>query len=163
ILNQTWANFELLIVDDCSGQEYADIFDYLKDLDSRIQVIRLPENSGTYVARNKGYAVARGDYITGQDDDDWSHPERLAEQIKYLDDNPHIIGCRVKAVRCDDNLGRVRIGYSPMSENASSLFIRREAYNAAGNYIEARKGADTEYHYRIEHLTGQAIATIDAP
>src|SRR5699024_406224 len=140
-----------------------DLFNSIEGSDPRITLIRSRENQGTYASRNIGYAAAQGVFITGQDDDDWSHPRRLEEQIRYLDDHPRDIGCRVTAVRCDVNLGRVRVGYSPMGENASSLLIRREGYLAAGNYLEARKGADTEYHFRMEHLTGRKVGRVRAP
>lgn len=163
ILEQTWENLELIIVDDCSGPTYQAVFEEVKSLDNRIRVIHSSENYGTYVSRNIGYAAAQGDFITGQDDDDWSHPERLEEQIRYLDENPEDIGCRVTAVRADERLCRVRVGYSPMGENASSLLIRREGYTAAGEYLPARKGADTEYHFRLEKITGRRVGRVRAP
>lgn len=163
ILNQTWTNLELIIVDDCSGPDYRAVFEEVRSLDDRVKVIHSSANNGTYVSRNIGYAAARGDFITGQDDDDWSHPERLEEQIRYLDENPEDIGCRVTAIRADEHLCRVRVGYSPMGENASSLLIRREGYEAVGEYLPARKGADTEYHFRLEKVTGRPVGRVRAP
>src|SRR5699024_3383699 len=55
ILDQTWANLELLVVDDCSCSEYKEIFEQICASDSRIKLIRSPENRGTYVARNLWY------------------------------------------------------------------------------------------------------------
>lgn len=163
ILQQTWQNLELIVVDDCSGPEFEDIFAELNNLDARIRIIHAPTNGGTYAARNLGYTASRGAFITGQDDDDWSHPERLAKQVEYLRDHPEAIGCRVTAVRCDENLGRVRVGYSPMGENASSLLIRREGYLAVGGYLEGRKAADTEFHFRLIAATGRPIGRVRAP
>lgn len=163
ILHQTWRNLELIIVDDCSGPEFKSIFDRLDKLDTRIMIIHASVNRGTYVARNIGYSAANGQLITGQDDDDWSHPERLERQVTYLKSNQNAIGCRVDAVRCENNLQRVRVGYSPKGQNASSLMIRREAYELAGDFLPARKAADTEYHLRIERITGRPIATIREP
>src|SRR5699024_6031039 len=82
ILNQSWQNIELIIVDDSSGPEYDHLYTELSEIDERVHVIKLPENQGTYNARNIGYQAATGIYITGQDDDDWSHPERIAHQVK---------------------------------------------------------------------------------
>ncbi len=163
ILNQTWENLELIIVNDASGPEFESIFARIQDLDARIQIVHSATNQGTYVSRNIGFALARGEFITGQDDDDWSHPERIARQIQYLDDNPNAIGCRVTAVRCDEVLSRVRPGYSPLGENASSLMIRREGYEAAGDYLEARKAADTEYYFRVMEVTGRPMGRVWAP
>src|SRR5699024_710491 len=88
ILEQTWKNLELIVVDDCSGTDYSTIFRRIQELDPRIKIIHAPENRGTYVARNIGYAASAGDLITGQDDDDWSHPQRLVHQVEFLRENP---------------------------------------------------------------------------
>ena len=163
ILNQTWRNFELIVVDDCSGPEYAPVFDRVRQLDPRIKIIYAPVNRGTYVARNIGYAASSGDFITGQDDDDWSHPQRIARQLEFMQTNPEYIGCRVMAIRCDDNLGRCRVGYRPVVLNPSSLMIRREGYEQVGNYLESRKGADSEYYFRLKAVSGGRVANLKEP
>src|SRR5699024_1679025 len=163
ILNQTWRNFELIVVDDCSGPEYAAVFDRVRQLDTRIKIIYAPVNRGTYVARNIGYAASSGDFITGQDDDDWSHPQRIARQLEFMESNPEYIGCRVMAIRCDDNLGRCRVGYRPLVLNPSSLMIRREGYEQVGNYLESRKGADSEYYFRLKAVSGGRVANLKEP
>lgn len=163
ILNQTWRNFELIVVDDCSGPEYAAVFDRVRQLDTRIKIIYAPVNRGTYVARNIGYAASSGDFITGQDDDDWSHPQRIARQLEFMETNPEYIGCRVMAIRCDDNLGRCRVGYRPVVLNPSSLMIRREGYEQVGNYLESRKGADSEYYFRLKAVSGGRVANLKEP
>src|SRR5699024_1787564 len=125
ILNQTWKHLELIIVNDGSGPEYSEIFKRISKLDTRIKIIDAPFNQGTYIARNICYASAREDCIAGQDDDDWSHPQRIERQVKYLRANPNSIGCRVNGVMCNEYLTRVRRGYNPVGPNASSLLILR--------------------------------------
>lgn len=163
ILNQTWKHLELIIVNDGSGPEYSEIFKRISKLDTRIKIIDAPFNQGTYIARNIGYAASRGEFIAGQDDDDWSHPERIERQVKYLRANPNSIGCRVNGVMCNEYLNRVRLGYKPVGPNASSLLIRRNGYDLAGGYLEARKAADTEYFYRLPKVTGLKIGTLAEP
>ncbi len=53
--------------------------------------------------------------------------------------------------------------YKPVSANASSLMMRREVYELAGGFLEARKAADTELHRRVERITGKQIVDIDKP
>lgn len=163
IIDQSWEHLELIVVDDCSGDEYAALFERIRMLDSRIKVIHAPENRGTYVARNIGYAASNGDFITGQDDDDWSHPERLFRQVEFMKQNPSYIGCRVMAIRADENLGRSRVGYKPVVLNPSSLLIRREGYELTGGYLESRKGADSEYYFRLKAVTGGRVANLKDP
>lgn len=163
ILDQSWKNLELIIVDDASGGAYDALFAYIAQLDERIQVLKTPVNGGTYVARNIGYAASSGVFISGQDDDDWSHPERIQRQVNFLEANQSAIGCRVMAIQCGEDLGRVRLGYGPIAENASSLMLRREGYEQVGGYIEARKAADTEYYHRLVKVTGRSIPALPQP
>lgn len=163
VLNQTWRNLELIIIDDHSGAEFAPIFKRLASLDSRVSVITAPENKGTYVARNTGFRAAKGEFITGQDDDDWSHPQRLEYQVAYMQKHQNAAGCRVRAIRCDENLGRVRLGEGMLGQNASSLFIRRADLIAVGGFMRVRKAADTEFHYRLVAATGRPIADLREP
>ncbi len=79
ILNQTYHNFEIIIVDDCS----TDNTDYIvkKFDDSRIRYIRHSQNKGGSVARNTGIKAARGEYIAFQDSDDEWLPTKLQKQL----------------------------------------------------------------------------------
>lgn len=163
IMNQTWRNLELIVVDDASGAAYQHIFEEIDALDERIKVIHAGHNGGTYIARNIGYAAAAGELITGQDDDDWSHPERIAQQVSLMTKNPDAIGCRVKAVRCDESLNRIFLGKLPVGQNASSLMISRAAYEASGGYLPVRKAGDTEFHRRIEAIFGRSVLEINKP
>lgn len=163
ILNQTWENIELIVVDDCSGPHFKDLFDQISELDERVRVLQTPRNGGTYVARNIGYAAANGEFITGQDDDDWSHPQRIVRQVEFMVNHPEYIGCRITAIRCDEDLGRTRIGYKPVVLNPSSLLLRRAGYEQAGNYLESRKGADSEYYFRLKTVSGGKVANLKEP
>src|SRR5699024_1258301 len=133
------------------------------DLDPRVRIIYLSENQGTYIARNIGYAASRGDFITGQDDDDWSHPQRIARQIEYMRTNPEAIGCRVLGIRCNEYLQKVRVGYGPTTYNTSSLLIHKEGYTATGGYLPARKAADTEFLHRVSKATGRPVGSVKQP
>ncbi|MFD6813580.1 glycosyltransferase [Enteractinococcus coprophilus] len=163
ILAQTWTNLELLIVDDASGEEYQDVINEVVNLDPRIRLITCEQNGGTYRARNIGFSQARGELVTGQDDDDWSHPQRLELQVEALELNKAAPGCRTRAISCTENLSRVRRGYKPEGANASSLMVRRNVMNAAGGFLPIRKAADNELAQRIEAITGQAIIDIKKP
>lgn len=89
ILAQTYADFELIVVDDASTDATPAILAACRD--KRLRVIRLEHNSGIVLARNSGMSVATGDYVAALDHDDLSHPERLQRQVAYLDANPGVV------------------------------------------------------------------------
>lgn len=163
ILNQTISDLELIIVDDASGPDYQQLFEEVATWDNRIRLARMPENGGTYACRNYGLSLARGDFFTGQDDDDWSHPQRLEHQLRFMMDNPGVPACKVSAIRCSENLGRVFLGYNYRSANASSLMARVELMRRLGGFMPVRKAADTELAKRIGIETGSDVATINKP
>lgn len=83
-VNQTYTNFELIIVDDGSTDHTQEVIAGF--CDDRIRVVVREENSGSAVwARNDGMAIAQGEYIVVADADDVSVPERLACQVNFLD------------------------------------------------------------------------------
>lgn len=85
ILNQTYRDFELLIIDDGSTDNTCEIIESIKD--DRI-VYKKTENKGTAAALNYGLSIASGDWIARIDADDLNVPERLEKQIKFLNTNP---------------------------------------------------------------------------
>src|SRR4051812_15533497 len=85
VLQQTFADFELIIINDGSKDRSADIIKSYTD--KRILFID-QENIGLSATLNKGIALARGEYIARQDNDDISRPERFRKQVTYLDAHP---------------------------------------------------------------------------
>lgn len=163
ILNQTWHHLELLIVDDASGPEHREVLAELETLDERVRVIRLDTNGGTYRARNIGMAQARGEFITGQDADDWSHPQRIQAQVAHLINNPHCPGNQVNTINMDEDLSRIRHGYHPFFLSPPSLMLRADIMRELGGYLPARKGADNELRDRAGAFTGHRVEHIAAP
>ncbi len=91
ILNQTFSDFELLIIDDASTDETVSIIKGYSD--SRIQLIVKSMNSGYTNSLNYGIKIAKGKYIARMDGDDISMPERFAKQIDFLESNLDVILC----------------------------------------------------------------------
>lgn len=85
ILNQTYKNFELIIVDDCSNDNTDELIKRYED--KRIKYIKLEKNSGANFARNVGIKSAKGQYITFQDSDDFSYSNRLEKELENLKEN----------------------------------------------------------------------------
>ena len=161
ILNQTYGNFELIIVDDGSGSEYHDLLMRYQAKDERIRLVLLEKNMGTYGARNIGWLHANGRYLTGQDSDDWSHPRRLELQVRDLDSNPQRSGNWCQGIRVNEHLQLdIREGNFPLRTGdrsvAVSMMIRHSpTFLRLGFFDGVRKAADTEYVQRMKAVFGQ--------
>lgn len=83
ILEQTYPNFELLLVDDCSNDNSFSILKKYEEADDRIHVYRLKENSGPAAARNEGISHAKGRYLVYQDADDLWNIQKLEHQLAF--------------------------------------------------------------------------------
>lgn len=163
ILRQSWQNLELLLVDDHSNENTIAPLEKLAAEDPRVRLIRLPVNGGTYRARNAGIREACGKYVTGQDTDDWSHPERIAMQVAVFEGEPGLSGVTTAANRTDDNLVKMAPGHSPHRRCEVSLMLRVEDARTLGGYMPVRKAADSEFRERLEAWSGVQTRLIDAP
>ena len=85
VLNQTYKDIELIIVDDCSTDNTEDVVKSIED--SRLKYFKLEKNSGACVARNYGVAIANGEYIAFQDSDDEWYSNKLEEQLNNMKNN----------------------------------------------------------------------------
>ncbi len=85
IINQTYGNWELLIVDDCSTDNTEDIVASFND--ERIRFIKKEKNSGAADSRNIALREARGKWIAFLDSDDTWEPEKLEKQLEFMVEN----------------------------------------------------------------------------
>lgn len=93
ILNQTFTDFEFLIINDASNDNSLSIIQKYAKRDSRIKIINNTKNTGLTKSLNRGIRLAKGKYIARQDCDDISTGGRFAEQIKFLQNNHNIALC----------------------------------------------------------------------
>jgi teichuronic acid biosynthesis glycosyltransferase TuaG len=84
VLSQTYPNWEMIIVDDCSSDSTQSIIQEYTTEDSRISFYQLQKNSGAGIARNQAVDLAKGRYIAFLDSDDLWKPEKLQKQIEFL-------------------------------------------------------------------------------
>ncbi len=84
---QTYKNWELLIVDDCSLDNTLDIVKKIQITDKRIRLFQNKDNSGAAVSRNVALKEAKGSWIAFLDSDDLWEPLKLERQIKFMEDN----------------------------------------------------------------------------
>ncbi|MBI66147.1 MAG: glycosyl transferase [Candidatus Marinimicrobia bacterium] len=93
VCNQTYENWELLIVDDCSEDETVKFINEKYSSDKRIRVIRLEKNSGVGPARNLGIELCRGEFVAFLDSDDIWLENKLEYQLGFMIKNNIPICC----------------------------------------------------------------------
>ncbi|WP_010147242.1 glycosyltransferase family 2 protein [Serinicoccus profundi] len=158
ITEQTYPDLEIVVVDDCSGPGYADVYAQVAALDPRVRVLPMERNGGSYLGRAAAIETSRGSLITFQDADDWSHPSRIEHQVRALEQaGPEAPMTRSRAVRAKDDLTHQWLGYRAVRENASSLLLRRSVLDRTGGFLPVRKGADSEFAERVSRLHGRIV------
>lgn len=167
VLAQTWADLEVVLVDDASGPEFDGVLERCAGLDPRVRLVRQPVNGGTYLARNAGLDLARGEFVTNQDSDDWSFPRRLEHQLAPLLADPAVLATRGTSLRCDERLMFSLPGWDPAWKAVSTLMFRR-AFVAehVGAWDRVRKSADSEFLDRLRlagERHGGAVVDVEPP
>ena len=87
VLAQTYTNWEMLIVDDCSTDNSYQIALEYAQKDSRIKVFQNEKNSGAAISRNKAIELSQGEYLAFLDSDDLWLPEKLEKQLQFMQEN----------------------------------------------------------------------------
>ncbi|MGP5546796.1 glycosyltransferase family 2 protein [Psychrobacter alimentarius] len=137
LLNQTANNIEIIVVDDASTDNTVEI---LKNYSS-IKIIELTENLGTYYARNIGIGHSSGEFITFQDSDDWSHPERVWIQLQELLHNNDVLANFSNFFRVDEITGlpSCRQNYPLLRLNISSMMIHKQILEEIGGFDDEHR------------------------
>ena len=168
VLNQTYNNIEIILVDDCSTSvtesEIRSLCDQFGAQD--IIYLRNINNVGQYISRNKAIEVAKGEYIAIQDDDDVSHPQRIAMQIDYINREASLASF-TKHIRFSDN-GTLSIDEPrellTFGDGPASLLFHRSLLELIGNFRDYRYRGDIDFRTRIETIVGtDAISYINCP
>ena len=109
VLAQTYINWEMVIVDDCSQDDTKEVVKGYMEKDSRIRYECLESNSGAAVARTRAMELAEGQYMAFLDSDDIWKPEKLEKQLRFMEDNNINFSCtEYEQIDEDDNkLGKV--------------------------------------------------------
>lgn len=91
VLKQSYTNWELIIVDDCSIDDTYKIVEKLCITEERIKLFRMNENSGVAMARNFAISMSRGKYIAFLDSDDLWLPDKLEKQLNLMQEKKAVI------------------------------------------------------------------------
>lgn len=104
ILDQTYTNFEFIIVDDCSTDSTNKILKGYALKDQRIKIIRNKKNIKAGDSSNRGIAVCKGKYIIRMDADDWSYPDRIEKQTQFMEKNPTVVAAGGAMLVCNEDM-----------------------------------------------------------
>lgn len=158
ILNQSYSNFEFIIIDDCSTDNSLNIISSYTD--ERIKIIKNQKNIGLTKSLNKSLKIAKGQYIARQDGDDISMNNRFLEQVNYLDENHEIavLGSNVYWIDKDGEIIReIKNPLHPKFSNRNevthgSVMFRKKIIDDLGGYNELLRNAqDYELWLRISN------------
>src|SRR5690606_5166046 len=163
LLTQTWQNLEVIVADDHSTDNTRGIVERIAAKDSRVRLLALPNNMGTYCAKNLAVHVARGEFLTFQDSDDISVPTRVEDQVKALKQSPSAAACFCKYVRLDERAEIVMNRGLAARRGVMSPLWRREKFLEVGYFDPVRGGADAEFIARSKRVLGpSALRDISA-
>jgi glycosyltransferase involved in cell wall biosynthesis len=171
ILNQSFQDFELLLLDDGSVDQSLKILQEYTAKDSRIQVISR-ENRGVPKTRNELLAMAQGEFVAVMDADDIALPDRLARQVKFLQQHPEVV-CVGGSYQLIDEAGRLVLARYAVPEcdaeiqaqllagfgsiHHPCLLIRKAAMLQVGGYNETMvTGSDLDLLLRLGEV-GQLV------
>src|SRR3989339_1798388 len=104
ILNQSYSNFEFIIIDDASKDETFNKLLEFKKKDKRIILVKNKKKEGVTKSLNKAIKIARGKYIIRMDADDWSYPNRFKLQVELMEKNPDVVVSGSNVEICDSKL-----------------------------------------------------------
>jgi glycosyltransferase involved in cell wall biosynthesis len=166
VLNQTFADWELIVVDDCSTDKTGAIV--LGCRDPRIHYCRNGVNCTLPRALNRGFRLASGEYLTWTSDDNWYAPNAIERMVSALDANPHIDLVASHFHRVDEDgkiLSERTLEPAFMMQDVNPVgacfLYRRSALGKVGLYNpKFSKAEDAEYWMRM-HRFGLKIAMID--
>lgn len=149
LTQQTYANLQILIMDDLSGSEFTPRLESLLDMDPRIQIVTSPKNRGTYASRNAAVREhARGEFVTIQDDDDWSHPQRIERQVAFSQERHLAVGmCR--AARVNEDMRFVRRAATFIRRGYPTTLVARATFTEVGFWDPVRRNSDFEFIRRV--------------
>lgn len=172
IINQSYSNFELIIVDDCSTDGTYELLQELSKKDSRIRLYRNDKNRKICQTLNRALSYSKGGLIGRMDGDDISKPDRFWKLKEYLDQHPEVSLVGSDLIGIDENgkeFNKKIYPHSPKAIKAANRWIssvphfwlaRYEVYKSLNGYREVPYVEDYDFLLRGE-IKGFQYANID--
>lgn len=166
ILNQTFSDFEFIIIDDGSTDQSLKEIKRYGVKDKRIRIINNASNLGICACLNRGLSLARGKYIVRMDSDDWSYPDRIKKQLFFMESHPNVVICGGTIRVCDAKLKVINPRRYPASDREirkkifrinpfahPAVMYKKETAIKAGGYNEKLATVeDYDLYFRLGNL-----------
>ncbi len=167
VLCQTFHNFEFIVVDDGSTDASAKIIKEYAQTDKRIIYIRNHTHLGTTKSLNKGLSEARGKYIVRMDADDFSYPDRLQNQLGFMETHKDVGVSGGEVQVCDENLNirfkrkypfgdreirKIIFFYSPFA-HSSTIWNRKKMMELGGYNENFALSQDAELYFKVGKIS----------
>ncbi len=145
IVNQTFKNLEIIIVDDCSTDNSLGIANEFRNNDNRIIVLENSRNHGIVYSLNRAFAYSTGNFICRMDGDDVSELDRIEKKLEFLlSNNLDLVGCSVVSISQEgnfikkkfmsNNLNFIKYSLKHKSPILHIWLSRREVYEKLKSY-----------------------------
>ena len=158
VLDQSYTNWELILVDDCSTDNTLSIMHhYQHSFPERIHCIHHEKNRKLPAALNSGFSVSKGSYLSWTSDDNLFLPDALNEMIIHLEKNPHVglVYANYKIINeHNEGVGYKKLRYPPLFFKDGSFgacfLYKRSVHEIVGDYKEEYYLAeDFDYWLRV--------------
>lgn len=166
LLRQSHGNLEIIAIDDASTDATSRVLAETAAADPRVAIYRNQRNAGTYVSKNFALGIARGEYFTFMDADDWAHPRRVERHLARMRTNPALAATTSDWVRVDENCAPVLKPWPAVftHSNPGSLFCHASVREEIGYFDAVRIDADMDYRLRVRARYGPSrMARVAAP
>jgi len=156
ILHQTYSNFELILVNDCSTDKSKEIC--LANKDQRIIFVENEKNLGIALTRNMGFSHAKGKYIAILDNDDIALPNRLEEQVNFLEQNPDFGMCGTFYSLIDsDNKVLFKVELPTDPTDIRTILLFQNCFNHSTALYRYELGKEFQYQKKYDAISEYEI------
>ena len=137
VLNQSYQDFEIIVVDDGSTDDTEEVIKEFQEQDKRIRYIRHEKNKGGSAARDTGIKAARGEYIAFQDSDDEWFLEKLEKQMKAFENTTPEVGVVYTDMQRINEDGEIEYWHSPTVTHGKIINPKTLDYQVANIGIQS--------------------------
>lgn len=175
VLNQTYGNIEIIVVDDCGTDNTKEVVESIND--GRIKYIRLEKNKGAGGARNEGVKFAEGQLIAFHDSDDICMEDRIERQMEYLSEHPEFDLVYSSYIKVQDNIEYVipvncdkvelegdiyRKLLVRNTVGCPTILLKKDGFNDIGGFDETYSCLE-DWDFIIRYSKKHLIGFIDTP